>query len=128
VKVIKNITNKHEMSKLWHGIHIATRRLSKTCILVLLDHCHSRLEFMDVNAWKTWIWKYWIHHLSVFKLLHVPIYHNGDLIFDGSSFSSLNDVAFPHCLKHLRWHHLSLSFPCALYCIFDPSFFWNEKN
>ncbi len=36
----KEITSKHELSKLQHGIYIATRILSKTCLLVLSNHYH----------------------------------------------------------------------------------------
>jgi len=53
IQVIKNIANKHELSKVQHGTYIATKRLSKTCNLILSYHCRFGLEFMDVNDWKT---------------------------------------------------------------------------
>jgi hypothetical protein len=53
------------------------------------NQCHFGLEFLDVNAWQTRIWKDSVHHLSIFKLLDVALCHDKDLL----SSSSLDDLA-----------------------------------
>jgi hypothetical protein len=34
-----------------HVIDKSTMKLSKTCMIMVSIHCHSILEFLDVNAW-----------------------------------------------------------------------------
>jgi hypothetical protein len=48
-----NITKKYDFSYKWkvhHGIYKTTMKLFKTCMIVVSIHCHSGLEFLDINA------------------------------------------------------------------------------